>query len=273
MRDDELILCRDASPSPWAESDHDHWHLWHRRSRTERPPQASSEIAINSLDFLPSRLAATIFEREDKGPMRNVGRRRGIRPGGLLHSTKNGRLIGYESDNEKYDLYRAEISTEVIAYREQPHTIEATINGVVRRYTPDREDQLANGRLEIVEVKDEFEAEKDPCYSAKLDYFSEVYERCGWSFRLTTREEIKNSTSFDTISNIHRFRRASYTAADIAAVHGVLDRRDDCQLGELLRLFSPEVVGFAKLCAMMVGRIIALDIYTKLEPTSIVRMV
>lgn len=248
--------------------------LWAQEaSGSERRPVLLSELERKSLDFLPSRLAATISQRRDDGPMRPVGRRRGIRPGGLYYSQKIGRLVAYESDNEKCDFYRAEVSTDVISYREQPHTIEGVIDGKVRRYTPDREDQLANGRIRIVEVKDEFEADKDPSYSAKLDYFSEVYDRLGWSFRLTTREEIKNPTTFETVENVQRFRRASYTNGEIAAVRRMLGQRGQCQLGELLALFSPEPVALAKLCAMMVGRIVILDISSRLEATSIVRMV
>jgi hypothetical protein len=229
------------------------------------------EVERQSLDLLPSRLAATIYQRQDDGPMRPVGRRRGIRPGGLYYSQKMGRLVGYESDNEKCDFYRAEVSTQVVSYREQPHTIEGMVDGIMRRYTPDREDRFADGRLEIVEVKDEYQADKDPTYSAKLDYFAEVYEHLGWSFRLTTREEITNPASFETVENVQRFRRASFTIAEIATVRSVLGRRVECSLGELLAVFPSEFVALPKLCAMMVARIVVLDIGSKLEPTSIVK--
>ena len=225
------------------------------------------------LGFLPSRLAATIDQRRDRGPMRPVGRRRGIRPGGLYYSQKMGRLVGYESDNEKCDFYRSEVRSEVISYREQPHTIKAVIAGEVRRYTPDREDQFADGRIEIVEVKDEFEADKDPDYTVKLNYFAEVYERLGWSFKLTTREEIKNPATFETVENIQRYRRASFTATEVADVRHGLGEVGECRLGELLSIFPSELVGLPKLCAMMVGRILVLDVRTRLEAASIVKLI
>src|SRR6476661_4983737 len=84
-------------------------------------PVSLSEVERKSLDFLPTRLAATIYRRQDDGPMRPVGRRRGLRPGGLYYSQKMGRLIGYESDNEKCDFYWSEIAPHVVGYREQPH--------------------------------------------------------------------------------------------------------------------------------------------------------
>ena len=230
------------------------------------------DVERRLLDFLPARLAATVYQRRDEGPMRPVGRRRGLRPGGLYYSQKMGRLIGYESDNEKCDFYRSEIAPDVVGYREQPHTIEALIAGNVRRYTPDREDRFADGRVEIVEVKDEFEADKDPDYNAKLDYFAEVYERLGWSFRLTTRNEIKDPTTFETVETVQRYRRASFTAGEIADVLRRFSQSGECRLADLLPIFSSELAGLPKLCAMMVGRIVILDIHSKLEPASIVKL-
>jgi hypothetical protein len=204
--------------------------------------------------------------------MRPVGRRRGVRPGGLYYSQKMGRLVGHESDNEKCDFYRAEIAPGVVGYREQPHTIEAVIGGHVRRYTPDREDCFADGRIEIVEVKDEFEADKDPDYAAKLEYFAEVYERLGWSFRLTTRDEIKDPATFETVETVQRYRRASFTAAEVAEVRHRMGPSGECCLGELLRMFPSDIAGLPKLCGMMVARILTLDVRSKLEPTSLVKL-
>ncbi len=233
---------------------------------------AHQDVERRLLDFLPSRLAATVYRRHDRGPMRPVGRRRGLRPGGLYYSQKMGRMVGYESDNEKFDFYRSEVGPEVVCYREQPHTIEGTIGGKVRRYTPDREDRFADGHIEIVEVKDQFEAEKEPDYHAKLTYFAEVYERLGWSFRLTTRDEIKDPVTFETIETVQRYRRSSFTAGEIADVRRKVSQHGECRLAELLPIFSSEVVGLSKLCAMMVGRILVLDIRSKLEPSSIVKL-
>lgn len=237
-----------------------------------RAHQPLTDVERRVLDFLPARLAATVYQRRDAGPMRPVGRRRGLRPGGLYYSQKMGRLVGYESENEKCDFYRSEIAPDLVGYREQPHTIEAVIAGNVRRYTPDREDRFADGRIEIVEVKDEFEADKDPDYNAKLDYFAEVYERLGWSFRLTTRNEIKDATTFETVETVQRYRRASFTAGEIADVRRRFSQYGECRLADLLPIFSSELTGLTKLCAMMVGRIVVLDIHSKLEPASIVKL-
>jgi hypothetical protein len=232
-----------------------------------------SAIERRSLDFLPSRSAATIFQRRDGGPMRPVGRRRGIRPGGLYYSQKMGRLVGHESENEKCDLYRAEVRTDILSYREQPHTIEGPILGKQRRYTPDREDRFGDGRIEIVEVKDKFEADKDPDYTAKLSYFAEVYDRLGWSFRITTREEIFATGSFEAVEAIQRYRRVSYSIDEVIAVQEAFAGRRTCLLEELLKVFPTAAIARPKLYAMMVGRVVALDLSSKLEPSSTATLV
>lgn len=240
-------------------------------SRFPCPP--SADVTRTALDDLPSRIAATILERGDGGPMRPVGRKRGVRPGGLYYSQKVGRHVGYESDNEKCGLFRVEVATEILSYREQPHTIEGVIDGELRRYTPDREDRFADGRVEIVEVKDDFEADHDPSYRRKIEHFAEVYDRLGWSFRVTTRAEIKAADTFSTIDVIQRYRRTSFTALDVASVRETFSGRGECALGELLAIFPSSTTGLSKLCAMMVGRVVALDLNSNLAPTSMTRLV
>lgn len=233
----------------------------------------SNNVERHGLGHLPSRLAASILQRKDAGPMRPVGRRRGCRPGGLYYSAKLGALIGYESDNEKCDCYRAEVDPDVVGYREQPHTIEAVIDGSLRRYTPDREDRYADGRVEIVEVKDDFEADADPDYTLKLEYFAEVYERLGWSFRLTTRDEIKDSATFGTVELIQRYRRVSFTPTEIAAVREFVSPLGKATIASLTPLFEVEAAAVAKLCAMMVARVVVLDLTSRLAPSSAVWLV
>jgi len=183
-----------------------------------------------------------------------------------------GRMVGHESDNEKCDLYRAEVDPNVLEYREQPHTIEAVIDGNVRRYTPDREDRFADGRIQIVEVKDDFEAEADPDYTLKLEYFAEVYEHLGWSFRLTTREEIKDPATFGTVDHIQRYRRVGFTSAELAAVREIIRPVGTTTIASLSSIFEVRDAALPKLCAMMVARVLTLDLSSRLDPSSIVRL-
>lgn len=215
------------------------------------------------------RLAATIVERADGGPMRPVGRRRGHRPGGLYYSAKMGRHIGWESKVERDAFYCVEVSPEVVSYREQPHTAVAMIDGVKRSYTPDRVDMLADGTVAVVEIKETFEAAADPDYTRKLRYFADVYQSLGWRFEVVEREAIAGELCFDAVKKIQSHRRVSFNALELNAVLGEM-QLGQTTLGRLQASFPNPLVGQAKLFAMMVDRHIQIDLRGPLSEASLV---
>lgn len=233
-------------------------------------PEASRrEHFISSL-----RTMATITEREDGGPMRPVGRRRGVRPGGLYASHKNGRMVGWESRAERDAFYCSEVDTRVVAYRSQPHTIEALIEGRVRRYTPDIEERLSDGTIRIVEVKEEFEAKRDEDYALKLAFFGDVYRALGWSFQIVERATFGEGPKFRAVSKVQSHRRTGFDASDLARVRmAIAGEGGGCTLGDLTDLFRNSVVGVAVVSAMMVGRYVEIDLANDLVPTARVAVV
>jgi hypothetical protein len=184
------------------------------------------------------------------------------------------KMVGWESRNELHALWRSEVDTDVVSYREQPHTMDMVLDGKLRRYTPDREDVLADGRIEIVEVKDTFEATKDPDYARKLAFAEDIYSGLpGWSFRIQDRAEIEASPSFATVENIQTHKRISFTLADVAMVRRAYSDAPTRTLGELRALFVNEVTGQAVLAAMMVARIVRIDLCTPMTGDSVVALV
>src|SRR5215469_9683073 len=152
--------------------------------------------------FLSSGRTALLWSRKDEGPMRtalDVSQKRAV---GRYASLKNGRGQFWESRNELHAFYGAEVSTHVLKYRAQPHTLEMAIAGKKRSYTPDRMDHLTGGRIEIVEIKDVYKPEKDPDYHTKLEMARVVYDHLGWSFRITTRKEIEAQPKFEATKYI-----------------------------------------------------------------------
>jgi hypothetical protein len=178
---------------------------------------------------------------------------------GRYASQKNGRGQFWESRPELYGFYWVEVSTEVVRYRAQPHTLEMAIKHKARRYTPDRMDYLTGGRAEIIEVKDAYKAEKDPDYHAKLETARIVYANQGWSFRITTRDEIEAQPNFEAAKYIQSLRRTVVTPREEDLVLDDLARRGVATVGDLRVLFGSPVVGFGKLCALMVKRTIKIS--------------
>jgi hypothetical protein len=211
------------------------------------------------------RLAATIIERIDGGPMRNVGRRRGKRPGGLYCSTKMGRHLGWESKAERDAFFYPEVCPDIVSYREQPHTAVAVINGVKRSYTPDRLDVSADRSFTIVEVKEAFEEEADPDYTLKLEYFAQIYAALGWGFEIVDREMIAGDYCFEALKKVQSHRRVSFDATELRTIlHQV--QLSETTLGQLQTHLSHPLVGQAKLFAMMVDRRIRIDLRAPLSP-------
>lgn len=69
-------------------------------------------------------LIATLVERVDRGPIRPVATGRRNRPVGMYPSVKCGRAEPWESRGELHALQHAEVSTEIVGYRAQPHSLE-----------------------------------------------------------------------------------------------------------------------------------------------------
>ena len=218
-------------------------------------------------------ILAEMVQRADEGPMRtaaNVSQKKAV---GRYASQKNGRGQFWESRNELHAFYGAEVSTEVVKYRAQPHTLEIVIDGKLRRYTPDRMDYLTGGRIEIVEIKQAYKPEKDPHYHAKLEKARLVYAKLDWSFRITNRDEIEAQPKFEAERYIQSFRRTVVTPGDEDRALDLLTQRGPVQLAELRDLWASPPLGFAKMCALMVKRTVNIAFEYGLSDETPVRLV
>lgn len=213
---------------------------------------------------------AEIVQRSDGGPMRPIGHGRQHKPVGIYYSVKSGRGLAWESRNELHDMWRAEVRADVVRSRVQPHTLSWTIDGQTLRYTPDREDILDGGRIQIIEVKNTYQAEKDPYYAAKLDFARSVYEGLGWAFHIHEKSEIEAQPQFDAIRTIQGYRRTAITTADLSTIRSLFSHSTHLKLKELQNSLPPEPRSFAAICAMVVHRILAIDLNRGLGPDTIV---
>lgn len=219
------------------------------------------------------RISARLKERTDGGPMRtalDVSQKRAV---GRYASQKNGRGQFWESRNELRAFYRAEVSTQVIKYRAQPHTLELALAGKLRRYTPDRMDFLIEGGVEIIEVKETYKADKDPDYADKLRAAALVYSNLGWSFRIITSDEIEAQPSFSAVVRIQNHRRTVITPRDEDITLDLLSRHGTAALADVRALWPNPAIGFAKMCALMIKRSIHIDYNSGLRDMTPVNLV
>ena len=205
-------------------------------------------------------------ERVDGGPVRLRRNGRSTRARGLYFSVKSGRHLPYESHLELHDLWRAEVDVEVVRSWPQPFTLTYADGDRLRRYTPDRRDLRADGRTEIIEVK-EAAAEVG---GLKADAVAQALSARGWSYRVVDRADIEREPVFSAIREVQRHRRTALEASDAIGVRSAL-ASGALPLREVLDALGCGPQAWAKLCAMMVRGVLAIDLAAGLSPNCQVR--
>jgi len=230
--------------------------------------------AIASTDWVAISAATRIVLPIWDEPMREVITGRRVGPSGMYPSRKAGRPLAFESMNERAVFIHSEVDTEIANYLSQPCRFEFVLDGVKRSYVPDCARILADGTLEIVEVKGDRRDLSDPDYLRKLDHVSQACRKMGWSFRVVFGAPLRAKTVRNrTIQLIQHHRLTRYGAQDVFLIHSRLSEASNgLPLGDLARALGDEVVGRAMICAMMVGRELSIDLDAPLSPASCVRL-
>jgi hypothetical protein len=224
--------------------------------------QAGLNRASNSTDWAAVSAATRIILSGADGPMREVITGRNIRATGVYPSRKAGRPLAFESMNERAVFLHSEVDTEVANYLSQPCRFEFVLDGVKRSYVPDCARILADGSLEILEVKGNRLDLEDLDYRCKLDHVAMACRTVGWSFRVVFAAPLRARTVRNaTVALIQHHRLACYGAMDVFTVQELLTKAaGSLPLGDLALALGDEVIGRAKICAMMVGRHLAIDL-------------
>ena len=204
-------------------------------------------------------------ERADGGPVRLRRNGRSARAQGLYFSGKSGRHLPYDSHLKLYDLWRAEVDVEVLRSWPQPFTLTYAVGDGVRRYIPDRKDERADGGVEVVEIAEGVE-EVTPERTAAV---TAALTARGWCYRVVDRSEIEHEPMFSAVRAVQRHRRTAVTAADVVHLREVL-QQEPRQLAEVLDSLGGGAPGLAKTCALVVRRVIAIDLAEGLIPSAAV---
>ena len=130
--------------------------------------------------------SATLVTTPCGAPIRTIVTGRRVITTGIYASRKAGRPLPYESMNELAFFMHCEVDTEVVDYRAQPFRLEFVIEGHKRTYIVDCVRLMADGGIEVVEVKSTPRALQDPSYAEKLQAVQTICEQVGWRFRLVS---------------------------------------------------------------------------------------
>jgi len=215
--------------------------------------------------------SAEIVAFSDGSPVRLRQNGRLAKPMGLEFSVKTGDHVPWESRNEQHALWHAEMNSGVVSYRAQPHTLRLVMEGRRASYTPDLLLEGVDGAIDIVEVKDTFEEKKDPEYTDKLNRADIIYHSLGWSFTIVTKAELEAEPAFSEVELLHRYRKAALQIDHMHAAQAVL-ATGPTTLKALRRILPPDPVGLAQLSAMIVHRIVGVDLTNGLADDAVVAL-
>lgn len=204
---------------------------------------------------------ATLVTTPCGAPIRTIVTGRRVITTGVYASRKAGRPQPYESMNERAFFMHCEVDTEVLDYRAQPFRLEFVIEGRKRTYIVDCVRLMADGSIEVVEVKGDPRALQDQDYAEKLQAVRTICEQVGWGFRLVFKKALTEPAAFHrNVMDVQSWRMTEYTNADVFWVVEFLRRRSGAVLGDLVERFGSRALGLAQLKAMMVGRIVRIDL-------------
>jgi len=175
--------------------------------------------------------------------------------------------------NERAFFLHSETDTEIIDYRSQPLRFEFVIEGRRRAYIADCLRQRSDGSLELVEVKNDKRALRDPDYALKLDAVAKVCQALKWSFRVVYGQPLRAKSIFNTnVGIVQQYRFVNYGAREVhLAADALAKAGGEIAYGRLAEILGERRVGRAQICAMMVGRILRIDLQSALTDNSAVR--
>lgn len=222
----------------------------------------SVPAAVSPEDWFATSALGRLVITPDGGPIRTIITGRKRIPNGIYSSRKCRCGLPHESAVELAFFHFSEVDTHVLDYRAQPFRFEFSIDGKLRTYIADCARLLADGSVEVVELKYDWRSLRDPDYAAKLAAAREACVQLGWSFRIVFRSELEEPRvrrANVRLVQSHRFVRYG-TSHCLLALGELEDLGGEACLGDIADVLAPEPMGEAIAMAMMVGRMIDIDL-------------
>lgn len=235
---------------------------------------ASIDSALRNA-ISPAGALGRLVTTPDDRPIRTIitGRRRIVT--GSYASRKAGRALPFESMNERAFFMHSEVDTGVVDYRAQPFRFEFALNGKHRIYIADCARLLASGRIEVVEVKNDPRALRDQDYLLKLERAAALCALLGWDFRVVLANElVEDRIVHANVLEVQMRRHVRLDASHIhAAAHAIQSAGGAVMLGALADILGGRRSGTAIAQAMMVQRLVEIDLTHPIGADSIVKLV
>ncbi|WP_409020094.1 TnsA endonuclease N-terminal domain-containing protein [Brevundimonas vesicularis] len=217
---------------------------------------------------------ATLVLPEYGSSIRTIVTGRRVITTGVYASRESGRAHPYESMNERAFFMHCEVDTDIVDYRAQPFRFEFVIDGTRRAYIADAVRLHSSGVVEVIEIKNDRRQLKDRDYLVKLQAVREVCDSLGWQFKIIFKHDLwEPKARFRNVEDIQSWAFTDYATNDVFKAVQYLSTHERASLGDVADRLGSRPTGIAKLKAMVVGRIVHLDLDSKLDADSLVTLV
>lgn len=230
------------------------------------------EAALSRPEHKEHAVAGRLVLPENGRPIRSIITGRKTQVTGSYASRKAGRSQVFESMVERAFYMQCEVDTQVVDYRAQPFRFEFNLDGRLRTYIPDCVRLMDDGRVEVVELKSDFRDLRDIDYQAKLERVQRLCRLMGWRFSLVRRRHLEKSVVRQR--NVELVQQDRLTAFDDRHIYRAIDllAEGSAPFGEVAEALDRPQVGAAIVKAMMVARIVKIDLSRPLDEDTPVRL-
>lgn len=180
--------------------------------------------------------------------MRKVVTRSGRHIRGLFPSTKNQRMVAWESLLERDAIILFELSPGVVSYEEQPSVEIYYDDSSPRKYFPDFAVTLRNGSVAHVEVKPA-EKLKGRTTRARFSLIAAQYERQARQFWILTDDEIRKEPRLSNLKLLAYHRRETLMPLHLDTLLSALEPRTSASFADFSEVFGGPTLVFRLLAA------------------------
>lgn len=219
---------------------------------------ASQQDRVISIDFPEGALRA-----------RKVISRSNAKATGKWPSWKTGRMMHYDSGNERNAFKLLDARPEVISYSEQPCIIRYMLDGVEHRHYPDI---LVNFKAQhqLWEVKTEAESNKPETLS-RSTLMAKCLPAFGYEYHVALAEDLKRNPRLRNIEILLRHRRSPVPINEYEQIRQLFKKHENLHWG----YFQHGEAGddyLKSICQLILEGMLDMDVNQAIEDATVIQM-
>lgn len=205
----------------------------------------------------------------DKLRSRKVVLRSNTKATGKWPSWKTGRMMQYESGNEKNAFKLLDASPAVRSYSEQPCIIHYILDGKVQRHFPDILVDFGTYQ-EIWEVKT-YADSRDPEILRRTELLTKYLTDFGYVYRMVIAEDLKTAPRLSNVELLMQYGRQPVSLIKLEQIRQLFKKTKDLRWG-YFQLGEPGAIYLKSICRLIFEGVLIIDINLPLEIQTIIKV-